>query len=333
MRQSPGKSMIKKSAAFLSLLALIGCGGNPFITDPGTGSSDAPVLVAPNGLPGDITSVTFDPASNELQIEITGLDTSPFTATWSRRSSLDVPGYRAFAIQEDSLDRLFVALAAQSADGAVTGVAARDGGQFNSTFSDYTLQRVGVFTPPNASGPGPGTGQVSYAGSYAGLLNGGGTGTALATPPSGTPAALRPGQPARISGDALINANFADNTVNGAITNRRIVDTGFGLESIILVPTTIITGDPDEAQNGTFTGSIERPVAENGSNSGVGTYSGIFGGPDASSVAGGIQLGLGNVLATDGTSIANSLEVGVFVLNQCGPGGPSDPPGCNGTAP
>lgn len=326
--------MMKKSAAFLSLLALVGCGGNPLITDPGTGSSGAPVLVSPGDLSGEITNIVYDPSSSELQIEITGLDTSPVAATWSRRSGLDIPGYRAFAVQEDSLDRLFVALAAQSADGSVTGVAARDGGQFNTTFSGYALQRVGVFTPPDASGPGPGTGQVSYAGSYAGLLNGGGNGLALDTPPIGTPPALRPGQPARITGDALINANFADNTVNGAITNRRIVDTGFGLESIILVPTTIIAGTPDEEVNGTFEGGIQRSIAESGSNSSIGSYSGLFGGPDASSVAGGIELGpAGNVYAADGTSIENSLEVGVFVLNRCGPGGPSDAPGCNGTAP
>lgn len=331
MRQSPGSTMMKRFLAILSLTAMAGCGGNPFVTDPGTGSSGAPVLVAPNGLPGDVTNFTFDPTGNSLQIEITGLDSSPVSATWSRRSSLDVPGYRAFAVQEDSLDRLFVALAAQSADGAVTGVAARDGGQFNSSFSGYALQRVGVFTPPDASAPGPGTGQVSYAGTYAGLLNGGGSGTALAAPPPGTPTALRPGQPARVSGDAFINANFADNTVNGAITNRRIVDSGFGLESIILVPTAILTGDPDEAVNGTFSGGVQRPFVENESNQSVGSYSGIFGGPDASSVAGGIDLS--SVNSADGTSIGNSQEIGVFVLNQCGPGGAPDAPGCSGTSP
>ncbi|MGO4909567.1 hypothetical protein ACEN2J_14680 [Pseudorhodobacter sp. W20_MBD10_FR17] len=47
-----------------------------------------------------------------------------------------------------------------------------------------------------------------------------------------------------------------------------------------------------------------------------GTYGGVFGGTQASSVAGAVQLG--SVYNAADTQISGALERGVFVLDQCG---------------
>ena len=114
---------------------------------------------------------------------------------------------------------------------------------------------------------------------------------------------MRPRQPARVTGDIFLNANFSDNLVNGSIYNRVLTEAGLSLEDVILVPTEIAT-------NGTFTGTAEAP---RGSDEGVaGTYGGIFGGTSASSVAGLVHL------TEFSSAIENEQEHGVFVLTQCG---------------
>lgn len=333
----PGQSVMKFQIAILSLMALASCGGNPLNNGGptggggtgggggGTGGSDATVVV-PAGLKNNIQSVTFvpgaTPADSRIRIAIDGLDTTPVEATWTRRPALDVPGYTAFAVQEDPLDRLFVGLAAQSDDGSVRGVLAGDGGQFNRVFAGTTYDRTGTFDAPDASGPGPGNGQVSYAGTYVGLLNGGGSGTALLPVPPGTDPATRPTEPARVTGDAFVNANFADDQVNGAIFNRVIVGTGaFGLGSVILLPTAITA-------NGTFEGETE---LDNVINSPTGQYGGVFGGTDSAGLAGAISLD--QVHDSAGGLLDDILERGIFVLNQCGLAGGTNAPGCAGTAP
>lgn len=335
--------MTTRITALLALmLALAACGGNPFVTAPvdpvepvdpvdpdPTTDPTAPVVV-PGVLKDAIQSVSFTPGAtpsdSTLQIAITGLDTTPVVATWARRPSMDINGYTAFAVQEDSLDRLFVGLAATSADGSVSAVVAGDGGQFNKVYNGSDYSRTGAYTPPDATGSGPATGQVSYTGNYVGLLNGGGDGSELLPVPGGTDPDLLPSQAARVTGKGFINANFADNTVNGAIYDRVIVDTGFGLESIVLVPTAILA-------NGTFVGTdmVESPKTATGGGDAIGSYGGVFGGTDAAGVAGAVTLTRVNDAL--GEEIEDALEQGVFVMNQCGlPTSPVDPL-CAGVAP
>lgn len=320
---------MKNPYALLLLLGLAACGGNPFVEGGGGGGgggTDTNVVV-PAALKFDIQSAVYTPgatpADSTLQIQITGLDTTPLVATWARRQSLDTAGYQAFAVQEDALDRLFIGLAKASADNSVRAVLAADGGQFNQIYTGAVYERTGAFTPPDATGGGPATGQVSYAGSYVGLLNGGGSGSELLTPPVGTDPATLPGQAARVTGSAFINANFADNSVGGVVFNRVIVDSGFGLESIVLVPTSILS-------NGTFATTTERSLSESGEDSVNGTAGGVFGGTNASSVAGAVSLT--QVFDAGNVVIDGALERGIFVLNQCGTVAPADP-GCAGTAP
>ena len=86
-----------------------------------------------------------------------------------------------------------------------------------------------------------------------------------------------------------------------------VVQPSWALPDLALIATDIAT-------DGSFTGVIEYDGVVGNS---IGEYAGIFGGPGAEGVAGGIRLtefdGPGNPLGLDGEE-----EYGVFVLDQCG---------------
>jgi len=324
--------MFRKFIAVSALSGLAACGGGEFLfptdgngggttgdpTTPGTspGTVVDPISQGvPDSLAKNLKSINFNPGNDTITVEIASLDTTPLTATYARRPSLDINGYTAFAVQEDSLDRLFVALVDESDDGSVKAGVVGDGGQFGRFFSGGYYTREGAFNRP-VIGTGPGAGQVSYAGNYAALVNGGGDGSELLPVPSpGTvDPVLLPRQPGQISGSIFINANFADNSVNGAVYDRILVDTGLTLDSIILLPT-------DIAANGTFLGNVEYE----GQRQDIGDYGGIFGGTGAAGVGGLIAL----TEFSDG--LENENELGVFVLTKCGL--PNDAVICDNVAP
>ena len=316
-----------KLLAPLVLFLLAACSGNPLGTgavDPTPCTDNCPVepddpVVVPTKLAQNMESITYNQASDSFVIKMSSLDTTPITATWTRRSALDLAGYRAYAVQEDPLDRMFVGLAKTSSDGvaggegSVTAVAGGDGGQFNKVFQGGNYKRNGTWSAPVGTGAA-GSGQVSYAGSYVGLTNIDAPRPGEILPVDGTtPPELIPGQPSRVQGDIFINANFSDNSVNGAIYNRVIVDYNFGLQSVILVPTAI------EA-NGTFTDDTERWVNDDPSMPVIGTYGGVFGGVGATAVGG--VVALSKIYRSDtGAVIDGGVEAGVFVLQKCGTAG------------
>lgn len=298
-----------RTLLLLGLLAsLAACGdGQPINVGeppepPGPPPTPPPSIV-PEAIAGDLTSATFVPPSEgnpngQLLVEIGALDTAPVQAAYQRNPDLDVPGFRAYSIQEDALDRFFAALAARSPDGTSEAVVAIDGGQFNTFYGGATFRQVGEYSPHVPTQPD--NGLVSYAGRYGGLMNVDAPPTELRPVPPGTDPALVPGQPSRVSGDVFLNADFTDNAVNGAITNRRWVDYGVALGDVILVPA-------DIAANGSFSGTAETPDQD-----ALGTYAGTFGGAGASSAAGGV------VLTEFLESVDNEEERGVFVLGRCG---------------
>lgn len=312
-------------AALALTVLLAGCGGNPFgATDGdgdgtgGTGTNTIPANLKVNvGGASYSDRGTASTADDTLSLMIAGLDSTPTTVQYVRDQTLDVPGYVAFKMQEDALDRMFIALAAESQDGSVRAVTAADGGQFQRYYGGGYYERTGAFDKP-AIGTGPGAGQVSYAGAYAGVANGGAPNTHTLPVPPGTDPSLVPDQPGRITGDIFLNANFADGEmlVNGSIYNRVIADTGYALGDVILLPASI-------AEDGTFAGNVEGPQPNVGTV--TGGYGGIFGGTDAASVAGLVHL-----TAFD-DAFENEQEHGVFVLTQCGL--PGDDPICAGVAP
>ncbi|MDQ2089251.1 thymidylate synthase [Marimonas arenosa] len=305
---------ILRQALILSAVGgfLIACDStNPFTTNGGTGGTGGtgggttPTGdTIPASVAGNVTAVSYSPGSATITVEGINLDEVPFAAVYRRNPALDVPGYQAYTAQDDALDRHVTAFVMQSGNsGAVRGAVVVSGGQFNRYFGGVYYER------DNYS---PATGQVSYAGRYAGLTNVPGDGGDLIPVPPGIDPSLVPVDAAEVTGRIFLNANFADNSVNGGIYNRVLTDYAVALPDLALIAT-------DIADDGSFSGTVEYSgvVGET-----IGEYAGIFGGPDAESVAGGVRLnewdGKGNPLGFE-----NEEEYGVFVLDQCGTAGAS----------
>ncbi|SEN17255.1 hypothetical protein SAMN04488103_103282 [Gemmobacter aquatilis] len=306
--------------ALAAALLVSACGGNPWVEDDGDSDGDGvpDTVEVPATLAVNVSAAAYDAENNVLQLAISGVDATPVLATYDRYKKLDVPGYKAFKMQEDPLDRMFVALAAQSKDGSVRAVTAADGGQFDHYFGGGSFERDGKFDRPTI-GTGPGAGQVSYAGSYAAVQNINAPGDPDVMPvPGGTDDAVKPHQPSRVSGDIFLNANFSDNLVNGVIYNRVLVDHAVSLEDVILVPAAI-------TDQGSFSGTVSEDEANEDANGITGTYGGVFGGTDSGAVAGLVHLDE----FLDETQ--QEEEHGVFVLTQCGM--PGDAKICDGVEP
>jgi len=329
--------MFRYVVPLAAALAVAGCSGDSFDSsgappwfddpdeptdpvDPAPGSPEA----IPTVLRHNVSQIVYDADSDTFQIAISSGDTTPELATWERAPALDVGDYQAYKMQEDERDRMFIGLARQSADATVRAGVGGDGGLFNYYFSGATYERVGDFTPPPNDQPGPGTGQVSYAGTYAGLTNirAPRPGEIMPITP-GTPPQAIPGQASRVSGEVFINANFADNAVEGTITDRVLLDHSFGLEDVVLIEAAI-TAD------GTFQGWVERPLDIDPNHTATGDYGGIFGGENAGNAAG--IVALNRLYDGAGSELTNASERGIFVLRQCGMLG-SDSASCGNVAP
>lgn len=311
--------MFRTIAATAALVLLTACGdGQPF--DFGVPNTPVPETPSANGIPeklgGNLEAVSYVPNAStggSLSVTITSLDTTPLVAAYTRNAALDVPGYTAFSIQEDPLDRMFIAMIARSADGTVQGALVQDGGQFTKYFGGTSYSQIGAYSPHVPSQPN--SGLVSYAGDYVGTLNGGAPRPNEALPiPPGTNPANFPEQPLRITGQVFINADFTDNTVNGAISDRELIDLNVAIPDVFLIPTAIAT-------NGVFYGDVEDLAQTN-----VGNYGGTFGGIGATAVAGSIRL-TGDFIPT----FDREEEYGIFVLTQCGQTG--DAPICDAVNP
>ncbi|RFP89910.1 thymidylate synthase [Rhodobacteraceae bacterium 63075] len=287
---------------FTPALALVGllaaCGGdgtNPF--DDGT-TGDTGDSEIPDSLAGDLQSFSYDADNQTLTVTGITQDSSPISATYTRNPALDTAGYEAYSIQDDALSRHAIALVRESGNsGSVRAGVVSTGGQFNRIHHGGYYERSGSYTQPT-------TGTARYAGTYAGLTNVQVSGD-LVPPGPGTPPEVLPGQAARTEGNVLINADFNDGSIEGTIYDREIVDTGDTLPSIVLV-----TGEI--ADDGTFFG--EEVEYDGDVDNDIGDYGGIFGGPDAESVGGVVNLDEfdDNTLGFEG-----EVETGVFVLESC----------------
>lgn len=289
--------MKRTTASLLGMLAFAAC------TDgSGSGSigSSGTLDDVPDDLKINVEAVSYNPDSETLTLRLNGMDGGPADLRYTRNAALDVQGYQAYTYQDDPLDRHFTALVAESNDGSVIAGAVADGGQFNRYFGGGFYQRSGSFDAPTGT-----SGQVSYAGSYAGVTNLDAPGDDLLDPPGDADPTILPAQSARVQGDIFLNVSFNDNSVNGAVTNRSLVDYSIDLPDIVLV-----RSDIDE--NGVFHGDVEFDVA---STTGIGTYGGIFGGRDAASVGGTLFL---EDIDNNIYNWTGDNEIGVFVLTQCG---------------
>lgn len=237
-----------------SLLVLAACGGSPFpdAGGGGDGGTDGGTVEVPENLSRNLASATYDADRDRLSVELSLLDASPIEGTFRRNPRLDVAGYEAFTFQESATQRSFIALFRES--GGVMAGAVGDGGQFSNTIAGGTYAQTGTYSRPAS-------GLATYEGRYAGLLNLG----------RQTGGPLDPVTPYRTSGTVRINADFTNDAINGGVTNRKVVDRDFALDTIALEITEI-------KDDSTFLGRVKID------NEVVGDYGGIFGGQNASDV-------------------------------------------------
>ena len=281
-------------------------------TDPDLAANGIPTVLNEN-----LHGATYNAAAGTLTLNMVSLDAGPVEALYTRKPGLDVGPYQAYTNQDDPLDRHFTALVAQSADPsrAVRAGVVADGGQFNRYFPGAFYERDGGFTPPSNT-----TGLVSYAGTYAGVTNVASTGSDLLAIPGPGPidAGRTPRQSARTQGHIFLDVNFSDNSVNGNIINRTLIDSASAPANAALPNVVLIRSEIDT--NGEFLGTTEYD-----DHTPNGNYGGIFGGTDATAVGGIIALdsfdGPGDTLG-----YTTEQERGVFVLIQCGQ--PGDDPIC-----
>jgi len=292
--------------AVLATVAACGSGDplNPTTGDDGggTGTTD-PVTTdptVPDVLAGNLKSISYDATNKTVTAQVYALDSTPVDVVYTRDAGRDLNGYEAYIVQEDSLDRFFVAMVGESTDSSVQAGVVGDGGQFNRVLQGAYFERDGDFDAPDI-GDGPNAGQVSYAGNYVGMTN-----ISRAIDPGGVPPAVVPGEPVMISGQIFLNANFSDMAVNGAIYDRQLLlTTPSDLPDLALIVTEIGT-------DGSFLGEVEYRGLIGQS---IGEYGVIFGGENAAAVGGALSLS-----EFDGETgpLDNELERGFFVLSQCG---------------
>lgn len=312
--------MIRNILIGASLAMLTACGStNPFMENGGTtGGGTASANLLPEALRGDVQRITYTPGAGTITVQGITLDNTQTTSTYTRNAAFDRPGYQAYATQNDALDRQTIAFVAQSGNsGAIRAGVVVTGGQFNRVFSGNFVERPGGYSAPAVT---PTSGLVSYAGNYVGMAN---VGTSLPTP-GGTPVEVAPGQPTVTTGQVFINADFADNSVNGAIYDRNL-ETAAGA-TIIPIPSIVLIAT-EIANDGSFEGSVEySPVQGNPAVIGdfsnvigtsIGSYGGVFGGVGAEAVGGAVVLNEFDG-PNDPRDMTAELEWGVFVLDQCG---------------
>ena len=292
-------------AGTLAVSVLAACGGsggtNPFTTTTTTGGSGTTTTTTiPTALIGDLGEFTYDPVAQTLTVTGISLEAEPIEGTYTRNAALDRGNYEAYTTQESPLDRHSTAYV-REIDGT-RAVVVMTGNQFGRYFPGVSYGRDGAFDPPAST---PTTGLASYVGDYVGLTDIPSDGSDLLPVDPAVPIDLRTTQAGSITGRVLINADFADNQVNGGIADRVLVSTGQPIESVDLAVTEILA-------DGTFTGTAEQALQNRG------TYGGIFGGDDARIVAGGVSL------ADHISTVSDEEEYGIFVLIQCGTAG-ADP--------
>ena len=252
------------------------------VTDP-----DTPVDEVVELTRGDLDAGIVGTDSLTVQITLDG--GSEINQIYT--SQVDSEGvFRIYELDEGTTGRLFTAIGGTSGDGQISAVVASDGGQFNRFFGGATVNQ-NSYTAPDG-------GTTDYVGGYQGLVNYGDE-TRNGVPGSTSADAVRS---FTVEGDVFLKADFTDGVVNGAIFNRKLDPTGDNTDLPELV---LIVGDI--TGEGTFSGNVE---LDDANDTGVGSYSGAFGGAGATSAGGLIELNPGFL----GTAPANEKEFGIFIL-------------------
>lgn len=272
-------------------------GGNPFLETDEGGDTDSVDTTSPipDDVAGDLEAAEYTPDPTNPTLVVTGVafNGTPLPVEYVREASLDSPGgdYIAFERQPDALNTHTTAYA-RAVDHA-EGVLVVTGG-LDRYYNGGATYSASQYSSPS---PNAANADVRYDGEYVGLMNLPDDGDALLPVPPGTDPSVRPGQAARVFGQARINADFAANQVKGTIYNRTYEAAGTDLEDLEIAPSTI-------QDDGTFSGEVTQDLSS------VGDYGGAFGGADADSVAGALFV------SDHIDGIDNEEEFGIFVLER-----------------
>ena len=212
-------------------------------------ADDSEVVVTPAALSDDLGQVIYDSGAGTLQVSMLPFDGSPQLASYMRDAGLDISGYQAYELEENSNSRKYYALF-KTLDHVTAGSVATDV-DFNTYFGGSAFQ---VLTAPTLPGSGIATYQAPYAGLWAVTNTNEGDG------------------PTRVTGDALLNIDFNDLVVEGNVQNRQ-TEGGANLPEITLFFTAL--------DGTTFIGQVKDTLS--GDTTGV--YGGAIGGSNAAEVA------------------------------------------------
>lgn len=290
------KNIAYAVVAMAALGACDGVGGSD--GDGGTGGPTDPVTpINPDAqVIGELQGVGYDADNEELSVQISldggSADLEPYT-----RGGIPINGYIRFFEQGDELSRYSTAYARQSSDGSVEGAVVSVGGRLNKFVGGAAVVQNSYSVPEN--------GEIRYAGNYVGLLN---FGPPAPGTPAGTPDGFAPSQATPVTGRVLITADFnANPSLEGLIFERTYGPDGTGtaMRNVVLAVGSI-------SANGSFSGTAETDQTETMAVAqGIGSYQGVFGGTNASAIA-------GTLLLTDPIpNLTLDQEYGIFVLDQC----------------
>lgn len=294
---------MKTFTGVCALALVVGaCGSsNPFTTatdtDPGTGTSTG--VVVPTLVANDLDSLSYNAATQTLTVNGITQDGVDVANNYRHIAASFLDGYETFTAQNDPLGRHATAFVA-SREGVQAGVV-MTGGQFNRVFGGSFYDRTGTYDPPTVT---ENSGDVSYVGNYAGLVNGAGPVTDLLPVTGPTDNPDNPVQAGYVRGMVFVNVDYADMNVEGEIYDRVLrLNGGFAvLPDIILVETALADNGTFEGSTVEFEGILDRDI---------GSYGGVIGGPGANALAGGITL------TEFSDDLEDEIEYGVFVLDLC----------------
>ena len=283
-------------------------------TQPVTPPPDEQTETAvPEQIAGNLRSVDYQPDGDEARITLLYLDSGEVLQQYTRQTDFDVVGggtvfdgravtgtseFRAFTHQEGPNGRFVTVLVARSDDDAVQATVATDGGRLGYFFGGADYRQLTAYVAPES-------GLATYTGTYVGLIN-----IKIrddyVNVDTGLPEIAQSGRSSRTVGDVILYADFADNAVEGLIFNRAVENDAYELRDVVLRNTTVDA-------NGSFVGEAQQrnPDPEVPGLQTIGVYGGVFGGNQASAVAGGMNIG---GFDPDRTALT---ETGIFVLN-CG---------------
>lgn len=289
--------MIRTGLVLAGAFALSACGNgaNPVtggdVEEPGAGTGG---LAGTATFTGEVNAVTYDPDTDTLTINNLPFDGSDSGAESDSYVNTGVTAIDGFGVYEsvqtaESGQRQYYAVFRESDSGELSALAVGTGDYQSFGFGGSALSRS------RDSINMPTSGEAIYTGEYGGLriLNAG----------------LGENDVQLVSGNAVMDIDFGDFDVTGAVEGRIVNRTYFDRNGnrIGTLPT-VILATAEIGEDGTLNESTAGTLDSEGDALQTGTWSGLFGGANGEELAG--------VLTITGPEVEDSdfdvQETGVF---------------------